>query len=172
MEFLKGYIGLSSKYGIEAASGLYVDTLPDISSASIENIAREGEDVHARWEVIERRGLLKFRTLFVNEVNKVHKVSDLAVCECLIESNKEVLATALWYLLGSEVMTERASSQRINVTTINRDKPKELREYFDEQFRNELAVAVNSIDIHASKCLGGDCVEPSRPVSVFATPIL
>lgn len=163
---LKGYIGLNS--GTTAPSGLYVDALPDISLQVLEDIANESGDV--TWSQIEDRAILKLRTLFIAEVNKCHKIAKIDVCECLITSNKEILATALWYLLGAEVMLTRGASSRINMATIDRNKPKELRAYFEEQFKQELATAVAGIDIHASDCITENV--PANDVITFQTPVL
>lgn len=169
---LKGYIGLLSGWSAQAPSGLYVDALPDITLSVLEDIARQGEDEVDTWSRIEDRGILKFRTLFIAEVNKCHKVTDIKVCECLILSNKEILATALWYLLGAELMLTRRASSRINAATIDRNKPKELRTYFEDQFAKELSTAVNSIDIHASECFGEDEHPEPHQLITFGTPIL
>lgn len=163
---LKGYIGLNS--GTTAPSGLYVDALPDISLQVLEDIANESGEI--TWSQIEDRAILKLRTLFINEVNKCHKIAKIDVCECLITSNKEILATALWYLLGAEVMLTRGASSRINMATIDRNKPKELRAYFEEQFKQELATAVAGIDIHASECIDEDV--PANDVITFQTPVI
>ena len=168
---LKGYIGLLSNGTTVAQSGLYVDALPDISVQGIERIISNEATAEETWERIEDRALLKFRTLFIGEVNKCHKLNKIDVCECLITENKEVLATALWYLLGAEVMLTRTYSSRINAATIDRSKNKELRDYFESQFKKELETAVASIDIHASECVEDTCVE-IRDVSTFHTPIL
>ena len=164
---LKGYIGLSSEEST-AESGLYVDALPDISLQVLENIANEDSEV--TWSQIEDRAILKLRTLFINEVNKCHKIAKIDVCECLITKNKEMLATALWYLLGAEVMLTRGASSRINMATIDRNKPKELRAYFEEQFKQELATAVAGIDIHASDCIKEDV--PANDVITFQIPVI
>lgn len=167
LQELKGYIGLSSEES-KAESGLYVDALPDISLQVLENIANEDSEV--TWSQIEDRAILKLRTLFIKEVNKCHKIAKIDVCECLITSNKEILATALWYLLGAEVMLTRGASSRINMATIDRNKPKELRAYFEEQFKQELATAVAGIDIHASDCINEDV--PANDVITFQIPVL
>lgn len=171
LEELKGYIGLFSGASVEAESGLYVDALPDITTSVLEDISRNGENEENAWSRIEDRAILKFRTLFIAAVNKCHKLSDIKVCECMIVSNKEILATSLWYLLGAEVMLTRRASSRINAATIDRNKPKELREYFEAQFEKELSTAVASIDIHASDCIDENVVEP-RLLVTFSTPIL
>lgn len=167
LQELKGYIGLSSE-GTTAPSGLYVDALPDISLQVLEDIANESGEI--TWSQIEDRAILKLRTLFIAEVNKCHKITKIDVCECLIKSNKEILATALWYLLGAEVMLTRGASSRINMATIDRNKPKELRAYFEEQFKQELATAVAGIDIHASDCIHEDV--PANDVITFQTPVI
>lgn len=171
LDELKGYIGLLSG-GAIADSGLYIDALPDISLQIIEDIARANEDSNETWSRIEDRGILKFRTLFIAEINKCHKVTNIKICECLIQSNKEILATALWYLLGAEVMLTRRASSRINMATIDRNKPKELRAYFEDQFQKELSTAVASIDIHQSECFPEDVHPEPNQLITFATPVL
>lgn len=138
----------------------------------LEDITTNEEDSSETWSRIEDRGILKFRTLFIAEINKCHKVSDIKICECLIVSNKEILATALWYLLGAEVMLTRRASSRINAATIDRNKPKELRAYFEEQFQKELSTAVAGIDIHASECFPEEEQPEPRQLITFETPIL
>lgn len=161
-----------SSDGVEAESGLYVDSLPDISASIIDRmVARDGE-TNEEWKKIEHRTLLKFRTKFIQEVNKCHKVHDIAICECLIISNKMLLATALWYLLGAEVMLERSASSRVNAATIDRSKQKELREYLEKKFEEDLTIAVNSIDIHNSDCFPPEEVPESRPLISTAYPCL
>lgn len=172
LDELKGYIGLLSGGSQEAESGLYVDALPDISLQLLEDITTHEEDGCETWSRIEDRGILKFRTLFIAEVNKCHKVTDIKVCECLILSNKEVLATALWYLLGAEVMLTRRASSRINAATIDRNKPKELRAYFEDQFQKELSTAVASIDIHSSECFLEEEQPEPRQLITFEMPII
>lgn len=172
LDELKGYIGCMSNAPVEAESGLYVDALPDISMSILEDITTNEESGCDTWSRIEDRGILKFRTLFIAEVNKCHKITDISACECLILSNKEVLATALWYLLGAEVMLTRRSSSRINAATIDRNKLKELRAYFEDQFQKELSTAVANIDVHASECFG-EAEEPEpRQLITESLPIL
>lgn len=172
LEELKGYIGLFSNAPVHAKSGLYVDALPDISLQLLEDITTDEENGCETWSRIEDRGLLKFRTLFIAEVNKCHKVSDIKACECLLVSNKEILATALWYLLGAEVMLTRKTSSRINAATIDRNKSKELRAYFEDQSAKELSTAVAGIDIHGSECFAEQEQPEPRELISFQTPIL
>lgn len=171
IEELIGFIGLSSD-GIEAESGLYVDSLPDISASTIDRLKDTDGTISEEWRKIEKRTLLKFRTKFIQAINKCHKVHDIAICECLIISNKMLLATALWYLLGAEVMLERSASSRVNAATIDRSKQKELREYLEKKFEEDLEVAVNSIDIHNSECFPAEEEPEERPLITTVYPCL
>lgn len=150
---LYGLIGFSSKLS-EVESGLYLDSLPDISITLIDKITGTDEDDSmALWKKIEDRAIKKFRTLFINAINKCYKINKIDVCECLIESNAESFGIALWYLLGSEFMFERINSSRINkYTTIDKAKARELQTAFLETFQDELTVAVNSIDVNDNEC--------------------
>lgn len=173
IECLKGLVGLSSKTDVQAAlSGLYVDELPDISYAAIDKLTGCDQSPEEIWDEIETRAVYKLRTFFIREVNKCHKISDVSKCECLICANKALLATALWYLLGAEVMYTRATSSRMNsYTTIDNSKAKEMRDYFESQFENELEIAVRGIDIHNSTCFEEDEPE-ARDIVTFGIPIL
>ena len=154
MESLYGYIGLSVNLS-EVESGLYLDGLPDISLTLVDKLTdKDGENTVAElWHKIEDRGIKKFRTSFINAVNKCHKISDVSICECLIESNYELLGVALWYLLGAELMFERMNSTRLNrYTTIEKGKARELRDAFLETFSDELSVAVNGINVNDNEC--------------------
>jgi len=171
LDELIGYIGLQSGGSVEAESGLYIDALPDINLDIIERITTNEGSSEETWSRIEKRALLKFRTFFINEINKCHKIHAIDVCECLIVSNKEVLATALWYIMGAEVMITRKESSRINAATIDRSKNNDLRAYFEDQFKKELEVAVNSIDVHNSECFPEEQPKPNAIVTI-ETPII
>lgn len=173
MDFLKGYIGLTSSKEHKAESGLYIDALPDISATLIEKLTTDEGTKENLWSEIEARGLLKFRTLFIREVNKYHKVNDRAKCECLIRENKELLSTALWWLLGAEVLYTRQTSSRMNsYTTLDRTKATEMREYFEAQFDKELETAVHGIDIHQSPCFDCEHQPEIQDVVTFGIPVI
>lgn len=171
-EDLKDYIGLSAKLS-HAASGMYVDALPDISVDGIDRMIDSEADIESAWNDIQLRAILKFRTLFSAEVNRCHHVSDISKIECLIASNKEIIATALWYLMGAEVMYSRGVSSRMNsYTTLDRSKSRDIRQDLEAQFEKELHVAVAGIDIHHSACFADDCQPAIADVATFHTPIL
>lgn len=170
---LVGFIGLSSNVSGEVPSGLYADALPDISEASVTKLV-DGEDtVKSLWKEIEKRAILKFRTFFIREINEAHKISDREKCECLICEHKDLLATALWYLIGEEIMNARATSSRMNTyTTIDRQKAKEMREAFHAQFERELEIAVHGIDVHSSSCFTCENQPEYNDIMVFHEPII
>ena len=173
MECLIGYIGLSQEYDVQPAeSGLYVDTLPDISVNDFEKLTDTTESTDTLWGEIQLRAMYKFRTMFIREVNKCHKVTDVSKCECLICQNKALLAVAMWYLLGAEVQHSRETNSRQNVyTLLDHSKARELREYFESQFEKELEIAVRGIDIHNSSCFESEEVD-CKAIITFATHIL
>lgn len=175
VDALKGYIGLtSSSAETPAPSGLYVDALPDISVAQLRDIINDENGVNVLWDEIENRAIRKFETFFIREVNKTHRVNDRDKCECLIENNVSLLATALWYLLGEEVIINRIASSRVNVyTSPDRQRIKELRDYYHGQFVDELETAVENINIHASPCFSGCEEQPAeRAIITRGIPIM
>lgn len=171
---LNGLIGVKAgEVTPEPVTGLYVTSLPDITLLEIGKIVDSdqtpatGQKEWAKlWGDVEKRAILKFRTLFLSELNKCHRISDLTVAECLICENKLLLATALWYLLGAELMFEKINSNRINrYTTIDKPKAKELRAEFMDLFHSELSVSVAGIDILNSECVEDIIIEEKNLIT-------
>lgn len=66
----------------------------------------------------------------------------------IICNNKPIFATAYLYLLGSELMVERLSSDRINrFTTIDLEKAQQNLEYFIQCYTKELEIAIDGIEL-------------------------
>jgi len=81
----------------------------------------------------------------------------------LVCANKDLFASALWYVMGMELMVERIHTARINqYTTVDLSKAKELKDEFDERWRLELDLVVDSIDLNDYGC----CIQPN-PVTSF-----
>lgn len=173
LDCLIGYIGLSFNVSGEVQSGLYADALPDISEAHITKLVDGEKDVNELWNEIERRAILRFRTMFIRQVNETHQINDPAKCDCLIENNKHLLATSLWYMIGDEIMNTRMRSSRMNTyTTIDKGKAREMRDDFRNLFERELEMAVNGINVHTSPCFDS-CNQPEpRDAMSFVTPII
>ncbi|MDR1764405.1 MAG: hypothetical protein LBR64_10745 [Dysgonamonadaceae bacterium] len=162
LDCLTGYIGLSSESGT-ASSGLYLDTLAGFNLANVGKIADIGQAVGnspsaARvFTDVEKRTIAKFRTLFINEFNKCHKLYKRTNVDCLICENKDLLAVALWYLMGVEMSEEFLRSDRINrYTTVDRQKIREQKSEMTNDFLSELATAVAGIDFTESECFEPD----------------
>jgi len=153
MDCLVGFIGLASSIGV-SGSGLYLNTLPNITILSTNKIADSDQiDQTKVMADIETRAINRFRTQFIIERNKCWRVSKRNIAECLICENREILAVALQYLMAAELMTERINSERINrFTTIDRMTAQKSRVEFEEIFYTELHVAVLGIDIQESDC--------------------
>ena len=75
---------------------------------------------------------------------------DNVVCK-----NLKAFETAYWYGLGEEIMIERLSSPRANLTTIDTKDAEQQLQYFREKFELDLANAVKAIDLDLSDC----CIE-------------
>lgn len=74
---------------------------------------------------------------------------DAAIC-----SNRLLFAEAMWYLLGSEFMTEIMYSERINfMTTVKRDQAVELKAHYDLQFEEALKNGLNGLKFECDECL-------------------
>lgn len=158
MKCLFGYIGFDSS--VEAESGLYLTALPGITSDLLDGIREMSQTKVNALSDIEKRSLLRFRTLFLNELNKCWNISDIDKAECLICANKPLLSVSLWYLMGAEMMAETIGSERTNrYTTVDMDKAESLRNEYMDVFFSELHTAVSGIDV--SVCVenaekGGD----------------
>jgi hypothetical protein len=76
--------------------------------------------------------------------------------EGLICANSDLFATALWYLLGRELMVERLFTDRINKwSTIDRPKAQQLHDIFANTYEKELNLVIDGIDLNDSGC----CIE-------------
>jgi hypothetical protein len=176
---LIGLIGIREGDGVTPPeSGLYITSLPDITLSEISKISKtpvseemeEDDVIDSIWEIIENRGILKFRTLFISEMGKCWKVSKQELAECLICENSMLLATPLWYLLGAELMWERINTPRLNrFTTIDKAQAKVLRGELMELFHTELTTAVAGINIRESECFETECAEQQSYVNKIET---
>lgn len=166
MECLHDYIGIRGCGHEASASGLYIDQLPGIGIESIDKLGDGEADTFIEvWQEVQLRALRKFTVAVKAEFNKCHRITDNNVIECLICSNRDTLATALWYYLGCELMIERTSSHRVNrYTTIDLDKAEHLKAEFYAEAQSLLKDAVSSIDLCNSECVEDECLEPNSVI--------
>lgn len=172
MQCLQGYVGVSPDLCLQptelsaeevaaaeenpfVSSGLFITELPGISLESIEKLASpEQKSFLGVWANVEKRALLKFRSAVLAELNKCFCISDITIIDCIVCSNKQLFATALWYMLGVELCYERIFSTSINrFTTIDKKGATDLRDNFLVDFETELGNAVKGIDVYKSECV-------------------
>lgn len=165
MECLNGYIGIKGCGAPavpeeDAFSGLYVNSLPGISTSIIDDIADDEQETFIGvWNDVKLRAMQKFYLAVKAELNKCYRITDKEVVECLICADKDSFAVALWYLHGVELMIERTSSTRLNwLTTIDLDKAEKLKAEYYAEFEAALKDAVQSLNPADSDCID-DCLE-------------
>ncbi len=158
MDCLIKFIGFDGS--VEAESGLYLSTLPGVTLDLLQGITDNLETDEKTWNDVVKRSILKFRTFFINELNRCWNLSDVKKAECLICQHRELLSVALWYLTGAEMMAQTIGSERTNrFTTIDLEKVQNLRDEYMDYFFNELHTAVAGIDLTIcvdSPEVGGD----------------
>ena len=164
LECLTGYVGIMGCGGNAPESGLYINSLPGITLEMVDKIATSEQVTYIGvWKEVEKRGLLKFRTAFMAALNKCYQINERATVSCIACENKDLLATSIWYLLGREIMDERIYSNRINrYTTIDRDQAIELRDHYQVTFEEELAAAIQGIDVEHSDCIANETDCPQQ----------
>ena len=160
LDCLIGLIGLSP--AVETCeSNLYVVNLPGISLHNLTKIADKTEQVNtsnepgaaAVFAECEQRAVLTFRNAFIGAMSECWQLADIDLAECIICENKNRLATALWWYIGHELMTERVFSDRLNrFTTIDRKKAGELRDEMFKRAEYELRNVVKGLDPNKSGC--------------------
>lgn len=168
LECYTGLVGILGCPGDEPGSGLYINSLPGVTLEMVDKIADSEQVTYLGvWQEIEKRGIMKFRTALMAGLNKCYQINQRATVECIACENSDLLVTSLWYLLGRELMDERIYSNRINrYTTIDLDEAKELRDHFLVTFEQELAAALQGIDVKNSDCLQDetDCLQQNGPL--------
>ncbi len=100
-----------------------------------------------------------------------HGLTALFSIQCrydnLVCGDKNVFATAFWYLLGVEIQHERLNTPRINPWSMDRKQSQELLDFYQVRFEEELATAITGVSID----LNDACVECNAIItSIQATP--
>lgn len=168
LECLTGLVGILGCTNPAPESGLYINSLPGVTLEMVDKVADAEQITYLGvWKDIRDRGIRKFRTAFMAGLNRCYQINDRDSVECLACENKDLLATSLWYLLGRELMDERIYSNRVNAyTTIGLEEAKELRDHFQVTFEEELAAALQGMDVKNSSCLTNetDCLQQNGPI--------
>lgn len=152
------FIGLQGCHLGEPASGLFINSLPGITLERVDKIADSEQVTYVGvWNDVQKRALLRFRTSFMAELNKCYQINERTTVECIACENKDLIATSLWYLLGHEMMIENIYSNRVNrYTTIDKEESKELSAFYLTRYEEELAAAVQGINVEQSDCLDNE----------------
>lgn len=168
LECFSGLVGILGCSGSEPTSGLYINSLAGISLEMVDKIADAEQITYVGvWNDIEERGILEFRTAFMAGLNECYQINQLDTVECIACENKLLLSTAFRYILGRELMIERIYSNRVNsYTTIDRDEAKELKEFYQLKFEEELQTALQGIDVKNSDCIQDetDCLQQNGAI--------
>lgn len=80
----------------------------------------------------------------------------------------ETFDVPLWYLLGSELMLERLTSDRVVKWTVNREQAKELKDYYDAEFYKLMKMAIDGLEINDNDI----CIECNQPVVIRQSPVI
>lgn len=75
---------------------------------------------------------------------------------------KDLFALPLWYMLGSEMMMERMTSERINKWTVDRKQAEELKAFYDAEAEKALKAAIAGTAVNDCDC----CLECDPPIAV------
>lgn len=78
----------------------------------------------------------------MSAVYGVHCKIDPIIC-----NNLSAFYQPWWYCLGSELQTETLFSPRTNHKTLDREKAKELKDFFDVQYEQALRLSVDGINL-------------------------
>lgn len=162
---LVDYIGIMGCGTQNPGSGLFINSLPGITLKSIQQIANsEQRTYQGVWKDVQLRALRKFYTGALSKMNECYKISDSAVMNCLICEKVELFATAIWYLLGAELMVETKYSERFNwYTTMNAEQADELKDYYQVEYEKEFLSAIKGLNPENSDCVTG-CLEENSSV--------
>jgi hypothetical protein len=158
LDCLTDFIGLAGCQSSEPESGLYINSLPGITLKRVDSLADSEQITYVGvWKDVQQRAILRFRTQLMVQLNKCYQINERATVECIACEYKDLLSTALWYLIGHELMIENIFSDRINrYTTIDREEAKELRDYYMLEFDKEIQAAIQGIDVENSDCVNNE----------------
>lgn len=86
--------------------------------------------------------------------------------DALICDNRDSFKTALWWLLGAEMMMERIyGGSRINKWTLDKTAASELKDYYHNEFEKALANCIEGIDLNTCDC----CIDCHEQVIIKET---
>lgn len=163
MECLQNIIGvIGCGAPTDDSNQLFINQLPGVSMSNMEALAdgTEQETFLDVWADVKLRAMKKFAIQVKAKLNKCYKITDKTIVECLVCEHADLFAVALWYLMGTELMIERTSTDSLSrYTTIDLEKAEQLKAEFYTEFTAALDDAVNSFNPQDSECFEDSCVE-------------
>ncbi len=67
-------------------------------------------------------------------------------------NNKDQFYYPYWYLLGSELMQERLTSERVNQWTVNKKDASQLKAHFDTEYEDLIKQTLENLNLDESDC--------------------
>lgn len=139
-------------------------------ATSVESTYFHIEDDHCGCGARNRGGTAPVQSLIkksdITRGENGHGLSVQYDVQCTFDSivcnHKEIFTNALWYLLGAELMMEAQYSDRINFTTIDKKRIKELKKELFDIYTEELDMAVKGVSLAGTDC----CLECNDEVII------
>ena len=162
LECLSDYIGLSyCETGVYDApvSGIFLNALPGLSIESIDKIAIAEQQTYLKvFQDVQASAIPDFRSDVIAEIMKCYAID----CECdfdkLICDNINLLTQSFKYKLAIWVLIYRINTTRVNrFTTIDLQAARDLRTFYELEYKKMLSQEVLCIDVSECKlCCGGN----------------
>lgn len=163
IECLSGAIGVKGCSSDEPASGLWLNELQGITLESIDKLVENEQKTYVQFiSELEVNSINRFSTLFFKKLKECHQIKSRACSDDLLCANVESLYSAFRFLMARELMNYRLFTTKWNKWSMSKDQCRELKDFYQEQLDEELAIAVNTIEIdHTGECFqhGGGPVQ-------------
>lgn len=143
---LKDFVGVRG-YHVAPESGWFINQLQGVSLKAIQYTA-DSEQVTflAVWDDVQARAWVRLSTDFRTLMRSKYCLGSDAETDAIICGDKSLFTRAWLYALGIELIQERLQSERINkLTTIDREKGKELEATFTEIYESALVELMPAI---------------------------
>jgi hypothetical protein len=158
-----GYIGgfFIGYYATFAGAELKIDANEDASCDCSTSCC----DGVLKGATVDGATVNDFDILTLETLNNTFSVRPILSLSCswdgLVCGYKSYFATAYWYALGEELMSERIYSARLNkFTLMGKDEALARRDEFKARYHEELTNAIESITFDTSDC----CIECNETV--------
>lgn len=155
MDCLKDYIGILVCGDESPESGIFINSLPGLTLASIEHIATDDQISYLGvWNDAQKEAAVRFKSDFISKVNGCFEINTECNYEDIICENKDKLVNSWRFLLGNQLMIYRIYSTRLNrFTTIDLESAERLKDFYQVEYEKYLTQEIKFIDF-------SDCCMP------------